>query len=88
MTTSTIQGGEQVAKPPTPRVATKQVLLIAMLQRSDGATVDEIVAATLWLPHTARGAISGVLKKKPGFVVTTGRIEGRATVYRIDGPKT
>jgi hypothetical protein len=88
MTTSTTQIGDQVAKPPTPRAGTKQAQLIAMLQQSDGATIGEIVAATLWMPHTVRGAISGVLKKKLGFVVTTGRIEGRGTVYRIDGPDT
>ena len=88
MTTSTTQGGDQVTKPPTPRAGTKQAQLIAMLQQSDGATIGEIVAATLWMPHTVRGAISGVLKKKLGFFVTTGRIEGRGTVYRIDGPDT
>ena len=79
---------EQAAKPPTPRTGTKQALLIAMLQRSDGATMDEIVTATQWLAHTARGAISGVLKKKLGLVVTSAKTEGRGTVYRIDGPAT
>lgn len=79
---------QPMAKPPTPRAGTKQALLIAMLQRSDGASMDEIVVATQWLAHTARGAISGVLKKKLGLVVTAERIEGRGTVYRIDGPAT
>jgi len=79
---------QPVAKPPTPRAGTKQALLITMLQRSDGASMEEIVAATQWLAHTARGAISGVLKKKLGLVVTAERIEGRGTVYRIDGPAT
>ncbi|MDP2080824.1 MAG: DUF3489 domain-containing protein [Pseudotabrizicola sp.] len=88
MTTSTTQIGDQVAKPPTPRAGSKQAQLIAMLQQSDGATIGEIVAATLWMPHTVRGAISGVLKKKLGFFITTGRIEGRGTVYRIEGPDT
>jgi Protein of unknown function (DUF3489) len=87
-TTSTTQGGDQVAKPPTPRAGTKQAQLIATLQQSDGATIGEIVAATLWMPHTVRGAISGVLKKKFGFFVTTGRIEGRGKVYRIDASDT
>ena len=88
---SAIQGGAktgQSAIPPTPRTGTKQALLIAMLQRSDGATMDEIVTATQWLAHTARGAISGVLKKKLGLVVTSAKTEGRGTVYRIDGPAT
>ena len=79
---------EPVAKPPTPRADTKQGLLIAMLQRSEGATMEEIILATQWLAHTARGAISGVLKKKLGLLVTSAKIEGRGTVYRIDLPAT
>ena len=79
---------DPMARPPTPRAGTKQAQLIAMLQRSDGASMDEIVVATQWLAHTARGAISGVLKKKLGLVVTAERIEGRGTVYRIDAPAT
>ena len=59
-----------------------------MLQRPDGASMEEIVVATQWLAHTARGAISGVLKKKLGLVVSAERIEGRGTVYRIDVPAT
>ena len=79
---------EPVAKPPTPRAGTKQALLIEMLQRSEGATMEEIILATQWLAHTARGAISGVLKKKLGLLVTSERIEGRGTLYRIGGPAT
>ena len=77
---------EPVAKPPTPRAGTKQAVLIEMLQRPDGATMEEIILATQWLAHTARGAISGVLKKKLGLIVTTEKIAGRGTVYRTDGP--
>ncbi len=79
---------EPVAKPPTPRAGTKQGLLIEMLQRPEGATMGKIVAATQWLAQTARGAISGVLKKKLGLLVTSAKIEGRGTVYRIDLPAT
>ena len=84
--TRAIAQAQPVAKPLTPRAGTKQALLIAMLQRSDGASMEEIVAATQWLAHTARGAISGVLKKKLGLAVTAERIEGRGTVYQIDAP--
>jgi len=77
-----------VAKPPTPRARIKQALLIAMLRRPDGATMEEILAATQWLAHTARGAISGVMKKKLGLVVTSAKTEGCGTVYRIDWPAT
>ena len=33
-------------KPPTPRAGTKQAMLIALLQRPEGAAIAEIVAAT------------------------------------------
>ena len=79
---------EPEARPPTPRAGTKQALLIAMLRAPQGATMEEIIAATQWLAHTARGAISGVLKQKLGLLVTSEKIEGRGTVYRIDGPAT
>jgi hypothetical protein len=41
-----------------------------MLRRANGATIDEIVEALAWQPHTVRGAIAGALKKKLGLQVT------------------
>ena len=71
-----------VPKPPTQRAGTKQAMLIALLQAPEGATMDEIVAATGWLAHTARGAMSGALGKKLGLIVTSAKEEGRGRVYR------
>ena len=42
-----------------------------MLRAEGGATIDEIVAALDWQPHTARGAMSGALKKKLGLTITS-----------------
>ena len=42
--------------------------MIEMLKRPEGATVEQIAAATGWQHHTIRGAISGALKKKLGLV--------------------
>ena len=70
-------------KPPTPRGGTKQALLIALLQTSEGATLAEIVAATYWQPHTARGAMSGALRKKLGLNVTSAKEGDRGRVYRL-----
>ena len=72
-----------VTKLPTPRAGTKQAMLIALLQAPDGATMDEIVAATGWLAHTARGAMSGALGKKLGLVVTSEKDAARGRVYRL-----
>jgi hypothetical protein len=68
---------------PTPRSGTKQAMLISLLQDPDGATMDEILAATGWLAHTARGAMSGALGKKLGLLVTSAKEQGRGRVYRI-----
>ena len=56
-----------------------------MLKAPKGATLDEIVAAFAWQPHTVRGAIAGALKKKLGLEVTSQKVEGRGRVYRILG---
>jgi hypothetical protein len=66
------------------RAGTKQAALIAMLRQPDGASIDEIVAATGWQPHTVRGAIAGALKKKLGLTIGSEKIEGRWRVYRIE----
>ncbi len=65
------------------RPGTKQAMLIDLLKRRNGATIDEAVAATGWQPHSVRGAISGSLKKKLGLEVTSEKIEGRGRVYRV-----
>ena len=71
------------AKPVAIRAGTKQAQIIAMLQRPEGASIAEIVEATGWQTHSARGMISGGLKKKLGLSITTEKVEGRGTVYRI-----
>lgn len=71
------------AKTPKMRQGTKQAILIDMLRAPDGATIDEIMTATGWQPHTVRGAIAGALKKKLGLTVTSEKVEGRGRVYRI-----
>ena len=40
-------------KVPSPRTGTKQAMLISLLQRPSGATMDEIVSATGWMAHYA-----------------------------------
>jgi hypothetical protein len=72
------------SKQPTQREGTKQAMLIAMLQAPTGATMEEIVAATGWQAHTARGAMSGALGKKLGLIVTSAKEVDRGRVYRIE----
>lgn len=44
--------------------------VIALLQRPEGATLAELVAATGWLPHTARAALTGLRKKGHRYYVS------------------
>src|SRR5205809_4283934 len=64
-------------KPPS-----KQEAVIAMLQRPEGATVDEVATAMGWQRHTVRGLFSGTLKKKLGLTLASAT-EERGRVYRI-----
>jgi hypothetical protein len=74
---------EETPKPVAIRAGTKQAQIISILQRPDGATIAEMVAATSWQPHTARAAISGALKKKLALPISSLKVEGRGTVYRL-----
>jgi hypothetical protein len=47
--------------------------MIELLKTPEGATVEQIAAATGWQHHTIRGAISGALKKKLGLTVEATR---------------
>jgi hypothetical protein len=69
--------------PRATRTDSKQARLIAMLKRAKGASIDEIVEAMHWKPHTVRGAIAGALKKKLGLNVTSVKDDKRGRVYEI-----
>src|SRR5262252_1607782 len=45
----------------------KQAAVIAMLQRPEGATIEEIASAMGWQRHTVRGLFSGTLRRSWGF---------------------
>ncbi|MBO6882660.1 MAG: DUF3489 domain-containing protein [Marivita sp.] len=71
------------SQPVAIRTGTKQAQIIALLQRPEGASIGEIVEATGWLPHSARGLISGGLKKKLGLPIISQKLDQRGTVYRL-----
>ncbi len=79
------QGEKRLARPDpivTPRAGSKQALVIKMLSGKSGATLNALIEATGWLPHTTRAALSGLRKK--GFAIQRMR-EKDASVYRIVG---
>ncbi|WP_375568422.1 DUF3489 domain-containing protein [Seohaeicola saemankumensis] len=72
------------ARPVAIRAGTKQAEIIALIQRPEGASIAEIVEATGWLAHSARGLISGGLKKKLNLPITAEKVTGRGTVYKLE----
>lgn len=65
------------------RPGTKLAALVMALRRPQGATSLQLMLATCWQPHTVRGAISGMLRKKLGLnVVLTHNASGER-VYRV-----
>jgi hypothetical protein len=51
----------------------KQDVVIALLRRANGASIEEMMGATGWLPHSVRGFMSGALKKRLGLEVVSER---------------
>jgi hypothetical protein len=71
------------AEPAPPRGPTKQAVIIGLLQRQAGATLADLAAATGWLPHTTRAALTRL--RQAGHVVDKTKGETGA-VYRIATP--
>ena len=68
----------------SPRGGTKIALVVGLIQRSVGATLDELVASTGWLPHTTRAALTGLRRR--GYAVSIDRSDKkRGSTYRIGG---
>ena len=57
----------------------KTDLVLGMLQRPEGATIDQLVTATGWLAHTTRAALTGL--KKKGHVITSEKFDGLRTYW-------
>ncbi|GFZ98647.1 hypothetical protein GCM10010923_03560 [Blastomonas marina] len=60
---------------------TKIGKVIALLKRKNGTTLDEMVEATGWQPHTTRAALTGL--KKKGHTIERDKLGDKAC-YRIN----
>lgn len=72
------------AKSSGAKPASKQRLVANLLLRDSGATLDEMIAATGWLPHTTRAALTGL--KKKGYALSSDKVDGVRT-YRAVAPE-
>ena len=65
------------------REGSKTALVVAMLQRKNGATLAEIMDKMGWQKHTVRGFMAGAMKKA-GYTVESFKPEGGERTYRIN----
>jgi hypothetical protein len=74
-------------RPSAPRGSSKLARVIALLERHHGATIEELIAATGWLAHTTRAALTGLRKR--GYAVAIDRSDDkRGSFYRIPAGET
>jgi hypothetical protein len=67
-----------------PAVAkTKQRICLDLLNRAEGATIEELQAATGWQQHSVRGFLAGAVKKKLGLTLLSERPDAGPRRYRI-----
>ena len=66
-----------------PREGSKTSQVVAMLQRKNGATLQEIMDKMSWQRHTVRGFMAGAMKKA-GYTVESFKPEGGERTYRIN----
>lgn len=66
---------------PSGRSGSKRDLVVGLLEREEGASIQELIDVTGWLPHTTRAAVSRLRSR--GRPVLKGQREDGGTVYRI-----
>lgn len=74
---------ETASRTSTLRNGTKSAKVITLLRRATGATVKELIRATGWQPHSVRGFLSGVVRKKLGLNLTTMERKNGERAYKI-----
>ena len=70
------------ASQPTTRRESKKAHIIAMLRAPGGVTIEAMARATKWQPHSVRGFLAGVVRKKLGLTLVSANGEN-GRVYRI-----
>ena len=85
---ATANTSQQPAAVPTlGKPGSKRALIVGLLQQPDGVTIKDLMAATGWLPHTTRAALTGL--RKAGLAIDRRQgAEMQGSVYRLASTKT
>ena len=62
---------------------TKQQACLDLLSHREGATIEELQAATGWQQHSVRGFLAGAVKKKLGLTLFSEKPDAGPRRYRI-----
>jgi Protein of unknown function (DUF3489) len=73
---------DHAAVPLVGKPGTKQALIISLLRQAGGATLQDLMDATGWLPHTTRAALTG-LRRKGLLLDKNKNAEGRTTYHIV-----
>ena len=65
------------------RAGTKAAKVLSLLRRPGGASLQELCKATGWQAHSVRGFLSGGLKKKLGYALSSIRRKTGERVYLV-----
>jgi Protein of unknown function (DUF3489) len=83
---TTIRSHKREANPeqhPVEGRVTKNAQILRLLNRPEGASIEEMIQATEWQQHSVRGFLASTVKKKMGLALTSSKAEGDARRYRI-----
>src|SRR6266705_941769 len=70
-----------------PRANSKQARVLALLRGPNGATIATVMRTTGWQPHTVRGFLATVVRKKLGLRLESEKTDSER-IYRIIAGKT
>jgi hypothetical protein len=77
------KGAKQDEAAAGPREGSKTAQVVEMLQRKNGATLEEIMEKMGWQKHTVRGFMAGAMKKA-GYEVESFKSDKGERTYRIN----
>jgi hypothetical protein len=84
-------GGAGSVAPPTtiavPREGSKLAVVVSLLRREGGATIDQLADAMGWLPHTTRAALTGLRKRGFGIDRRKAKNERAGAYVIVHAPK-